>query len=288
MPKSDAVPEAVPLRVFMETAPLYTPTRVEAPGMIALLMNKPTFFPDALRLRCSTCTRETTWKKSAESTFADGFTVAYACADCTKARTGFFLRLEQRDPKTVGRTLSNAGPTAGTTAYESTYATKLGQSELPLPHTPRALTKLLGSDQALYRKGLACMAEGFGLGAVAYFRRVIEDKASDILGRMRHIAVQDGDAESVTKIDEANASHKVSDRLRLAVDAVPPALRPGGMNPLGILYGAFSEEIHASESDDTALETARALQGALDVLVRKLVEHDDDVKQLAALQKAKP
>lgn len=129
------------------------------------------------------------------------------------------------------------------------------------------------------------MAEGFGLGAVAYFRRVIEDRAGDILDRLRRVAELEGDAEAVAKIDAAKESHSVSDRLKLAVDAVPKALRPAGMNPLGILYGAFSEELHASESDEAALETAQQLQAALDVLVRKLVEHDEDVKTLAKLQK---
>lgn len=278
------------LRAFLESAPLYKRTEVQyAGGLIRQLMKRkqgqtPSDFPDSVNLPCYGCGRETSWTRQQEHALCDADVVAYACAGCGKATTGFWVRLEKgREVKTPPQTLSNnMAPSIGVV---SAFATKIGQTELPVPPATKALDKLLGPDRALYRKGLACMAEGFGLGAVAYFRRVIEDRTGDILLRMRRVAELEADGGAVAKIDEAARSERVSDRLKLAVDAVPKALRPGGINPLGILYGAFSEELHASESDDAALTTAQELHAALDVLVKKLVEHDADVRTLANLQK---
>lgn len=131
------------------------------------------------------------------------------------------------------------------------------------------------------------MAEGFGLGAVAYFRRVIEDKGTELVDRLKRIAEAEGDAERAAQLEAAKASPHVSDRLKAAVAAVPPSMRPGNMNPLGVLYGAFSEELHAGESDEKALDTAQTLHRALDILMRRLVEYDEETAELKALQRFK-
>lgn len=284
-------PERIDLRTFLETAPLYkdTPVATPDPGTIDLLRRKQkgegvkSGFPDSIRLRCSICKLDTSWTRTEEAVFCDAQSVAYACADCGKAKMAFWLHLKFGDPvQEPPRTLSNHMTT--TTRYRAATVRKIGQSVLPTPHTPKALDKLLGSDGALYRKGLACMSEGFGLGAVAYFRRVIEDKTSEIIDRMRAVAEKDGDAERVKALDAAKASQTATERMKTAVDAVPPALRPGGINPLGLLYGAFSEELHASESDEDALKTAQELQRALDVLVRRLVEYEEDARTLGELR----
>ncbi len=64
--------------------------------------------------------------------------------------------------------------------------------------------------------------------------------------------------------------------------AVPGWLRPGGVNPLGQLFKAFSEEVHACDSDDAALAVATDLRDVFELVVTSVVRHVRDAKQLQA------
>jgi hypothetical protein len=59
---------------------------------------------------------------------------------------------------------------------------KVGQYPALSVSIPKALEKNLGKDAAaLYRKALISRNQGFGVGAVTYIRRVVEDKPDELL-----------------------------------------------------------------------------------------------------------
>src|SRR6185312_5329500 len=59
---------------------------------------------------------------------------------------------------------------------------KVGQYPEPSVKISKALSNNLGKDASeLYRKALICRNNGFGLAAVGYMRRVVEDKTNELI-----------------------------------------------------------------------------------------------------------
>ncbi len=59
---------------------------------------------------------------------------------------------------------------------------KIGQFPEPSVDLPNGLEKNLGKEAAkFYRRALICRNAEFGLGAVAYTRRVVEDKTNELI-----------------------------------------------------------------------------------------------------------
>ncbi len=86
--------------------------------------------------------------------------------------------------------------------------TKVGQYP-PLSIEPSAeLSKALGEeDTALYKKALVNGNYAFGIGALAYFRRVIENKVNlllDLIGEAAELA--NFETEELQRIDEIKES----------------------------------------------------------------------------------
>ena len=65
--------------------------------------------------------------------------------------------------------------------------------ELPLygPPVPPKLIALIGPDREVFLQGHRCENQGFGIGAFAYYRRVVENQKNRILTRIIKIAKKD-------------------------------------------------------------------------------------------------
>src|SRR5208283_4379821 len=111
---------------------------------------------------------------------------------------------------------------------------KVGQwPPLTIEPSPE-LAKALGPyDSKLYKKGLIDFNFGHGIGAVGYFRRVLENKINALLDLVveaaRNAQVPD---EHLAEVDAAKKSHRAEDKIDLAVKILPAHLKPGGHNLL--------------------------------------------------------
>ena len=63
-------------------------------------------------------------------------------------------------------------------------ACKLGEDPVFGPVVPRRLEQLLGHDHTFFLKGLRNEALGLGIGAAAYYRRVVQNQAEHLLDQM--------------------------------------------------------------------------------------------------------
>ncbi len=105
------------------------------------------------------------------------------------------------------------------------------------------------------------------MGALAYFRRVVEDATLQVIDLFADTAAADGNSEVETTIRAAKESGRTEDRLKLASEALPEGLRPGGANPLAVLYSHYSRGIHGL-TDVECLEVARELHFALEYIFK--------------------
>lgn len=153
----------MPNRELLEKYPLYRKFVMQLPDTLNKL-DKP-----AIHMHCPVCESDQTFRMSGE--YHDAFSysnyplngavvrVVYFCASCSKFSRYFLLKF---DPQ--GR-----------------YVLKAGQ-EPPWDITPDpTLARTLGSNALHYRRGLVCESQGYGIGAFAYYRRIVEESIGELL-----------------------------------------------------------------------------------------------------------
>lgn len=284
------------LRVFLEGHPLYAACRFETSRDKSWVWLNADHWPAAITLTCRRCKRETTWTR-ANSVFVpessqsiklqhffyeNSCVLCYICASCSYEHAGFWCSIEStaKQATDADRVTRRIG-----TAY---CVRKQGQSPAWSIEPVAAVAKALPSDAAeFYRKGLICTSHNFGLGAVGYFRRVVESVTGHLLDLVEEHAKEVGDQATVDGIAKARRDFPATERLKHAANLLPPALRPGGANPLANLYEKYSEGIH-SLSDEECLDVARTLQAILDYLLPSLHDQLSRARAFqAAMEKSK-
>jgi hypothetical protein len=168
--------------------------------------------------------------------------VRYTCRDCGRWSKEFALILEPE---------LNATPKVLT-------AMKLGEYPPFGSHLAKRLQEMLSKDDLeLYRKGLRTEREGHGIGAAAYFRRVVENQWKALVKKLRDAAEKLGTPPEKLKVfQEALAQPQFSTAVDMLKDAIPAKLLIlDGRNPLTLLYKPLSIQIHEL-SDQSCLQQA--------------------------------
>jgi hypothetical protein len=157
---------------------------------------------------------------------------------------------------------------------------KVGQYP-PLSIEPsKELAAALGpEDTALYKKALINGNYSFGIGALAYFRRVIENKVNMLLDMIAEAAkLANFEPEELERIEEIKTSHHLDAKIEYASKILPPNLRPGGHNPLNKLYGVASTGIHG-KSNAECLDDFQAARFEFQYLFKNLVVSNEEAKE---------
>src|SRR5258708_31169705 len=173
---------------------------------------------------CRKCGKETTWKHGGNlaNSPASFKLPMYQCVRC-QGDAVYFLIVE----------LNNGS------------AVKAGQFPMQSARVPSSIEKRLDASADFYRKALTCRNEGFGLAAVAYFRRVVEDKTNELIDVVADAAEAYGvSAPEVATIRGAKNEIRYDDKLKVAGQAIPEVLKPHGANPFQAMYDLLSIGIH--------------------------------------------
>lgn len=156
---------------------------------------------------------------------------------------------------------------------------KLGQfPPFGSPVSPR-IKKLLGEDAELYDKGKRAEAQGLGIGAAAYFRRIVENQWQQLVRELREAASRLG-ATDLSAYDEALSSNQFKRAVDLLKDVLPQKLLVQGRNPLTALHEALSVELH-SLSDEKCIELAADIRMVLGAMLENIAEALADHRELA-------
>lgn len=144
--------------------------------------------------------------------------------------------------------------------------------ELPRKHLDRdpLLQKFFSHDSDCYEKAVVCLANGYGIAAFAYMRRIIENNISDLLDILKEdVEKSDGDSKILEMLAELKKESPMGDKTKIANTALPSYLVPSGLNPLGRLYQVLSEGVH-NYSDESCLERANTVLACLKYLISEL------------------
>jgi hypothetical protein len=144
----------------------------------------------------------------------------------------------------------------------------------------KRVARLLGDeDLDLYRKGMRSEAQGLGVGAATYFRRIIDNQWKKLVGEIRDVALKLG-YDDVAIFDEALKEISFSKAVDMLADAIPPKLRIlDGENPLTLLYRPLSVGLHAL-SDRECLQQAADIRTVLTTLLENIGDVLRDQEEL--------
>ena len=142
---------------------------------------------------------------------------------------------------------------------------------------------LTGEDLELYRKGVQAIAQGLGIGAASYFRRIVEDQWELLVTKIRDAAQKLG-KDDLSEFEAALQTHQFKKAVNLLKDAIPDKLLIlNGLNPLTLLHKTLSEQLHGL-TDEDFLQQAQDIRVVLSALLENItnVLKDEDELRAAA------
>ena len=149
--------------------------------------------------------------------------------------------------------------------------TKCGEWPSLSPRVNRVIENTFPESADLLKKGVVCLNEGYGLGAFAYFRQVLENHIETLLTVVEDYAKETDDKITVDKIANLRIRQPMSDKIAIAKDALPAILKVDGLNPLGTIYGCLSEDIHKG-TDEECLGKAQAIYTSMVFILETLAQ----------------
>jgi len=158
------------------------------------------------------------------------------------------------------------------------------------PISDRIAKLLTKDDLELYRKGTRAEAQGLGIGAATYFRRIVEGQWKELVTEIRSAAATLG-VEDLSLYDAALKETQFSRAVEMLKDAIPVKLLIlDGENPLTLLYQPLSVSLHGM-TDEECLQQAADIRTVLTALLENIAEVLKDQAELktaaARLKQAK-
>ena len=158
---------------------------------------------------------------------------------------------------------------------------KFGEDPPYGPPVPPRLIKLIGPDRDIFLQGRRCENQGLGIGAFAYYRRVVENQKNRILGEIVKVSEKSGvPQDKIDILRSAIEEIQFRKALDMAKDVMPENLLINGQNPIRLLHGVLSHGVHEL-SDQECLDLASSVRVVLGRLSEKLsdiLKDDEEVK----------
>lgn len=141
-------------------------------------------------------------------------------------------------------------------------------------------------DRVNYEKALMCYSQSYGIGAFAYFRRIVENEIKGMITDISKL-----DLSETKKISEAIKKYESNHQMAILIDEIypflPSSLKELGDNPLKVLYEQLSIGLHGL-TEEKCMEKAMLLDSVLTFVIQKISEEKSDVSGIkAALKKLK-
>ncbi len=225
------------LKEWLESSPLYTEHRYTGGSLIKL--------PDEIELFCGQCERKTTWRNVANRTQTPNDKLqlqqrSYRCANCKEQQVHFLYSWYEEPKRADG--------------IPVVVFRKYGQWPAIEERVTKELQEALNGtdDLKFYKTALRLRNFGYGVGAMLYMRRVIENHMSDMIQILQEEAKKSGQAGT---LPEQQIPARFADKVDYADKLFPADLKPKNLpNPVKPLYLLASDAIHnLSETEAVTL-----------------------------------
>jgi len=274
----------MPNKEFLEKYPLYkeceaeNSLKIDSSSLVAVPVGYATkssrYFIDkpSINAECLICNQVQTYNMSNDygdyefNPAGNIFQLVYFCAGCNKSTKYYFVYFFTKEEG------------EGDDKEDVLYMKKVGQYPAWSIYIDGELKDIVGESVDLYKKGLACESQSYGIGAYAYYRRITEDIIDELLQYISSL-IDSNESEAYEEaLKEVEKAKNATDKIELVKDLLPKSLKPENLNPLGILHDALSIGLH-NETDEECLDKAEDIKGALTFLVNQVARHEDDTKK---------
>lgn len=253
----------MPNKEFIESYPLYKKFQIEnlPLHMGALSMVQ-------INMVCHECSSNQTFVMTNThyenfqhntSTGGVAFRMVYQCSHCQSFERLFFVKIDD----------------------ELNWIMKIGQfPPWDISGEPN-IERMLGEYSDYYKRGLICESQGYGIGAYAYYRRIVEETIGTLLDEIpslmsgEELAIYES---ALTKVKETTVAR---DKIELVKDLLPAILRPNNSNPLVVLHSTLSKGLHDGSEDD-CLNYAQTCREILVFLVKQIATSKSASKEFSA------
>jgi hypothetical protein len=252
---------------FVENWPLYTKAGIKNFSP-----------PKSITSLCSTCKKETTWGLAASQDLTRGAIfsfAAYECGLCQKQERLLVLYrvLDYIQDKSI--------PVIGEIPYTPQSVQKIGQIPPQTIDIPTSLEERLGHAATYYKHALVCRSQNFGIAAVAYMRRVVEEKTDELIDVVVALAGTSGvDAKTIEAMAKAKDQIQYENKVKVASEVIPDALKPEDVNPFGQLHKHLSVGVHG-KTDDECIAVFDELRADFEYVFRNLYVQAREAKEFA-------
>ncbi len=159
------------------------------------------------------------------------------------------------------------------------YARKIGV----LPERKVEKNKLVSrffdrESDGWYYKGISCIEDNYGIGAFAYFRRIIEKELIHIIEAIKDLP-DSHELEIQELLDEHKKDPTVSTIYENIFKHLPSSLKELGDNPIKLLYKQTSEGLHSLE-EEKCLDKSKSILALLNFVVTKINSEKSEIKQI--------
>jgi hypothetical protein len=241
----------MPDRTFLEEYPLYRKMSASVPSTLDAVPQP------SINMNCTECGTDQTFTMANEYFETHGYRnpdsagqivrAKYLCMGCKKSERYFFMRIGE-DRKSI---------------------TKVGQYPPWDISGNDEIERLLGEHRDYFRRGLICEAQGYGIAAFAYYRRIVEDIIDLLLEQISDLMTDHEKEEYKGALEKTKGTRQATEKIDLVKDLLPPILRPNQMNPLQLLHKSLSEGLHA-DTDDDCLQRAAEVRSVLVFLTAQI------------------
>lgn len=262
------------IREFIETKPLYSTFSIQLPP------RRDHFFLEVAQLDCRVCKSKQAFRaperlkwyywtdryrsesenktlRAFDKLMSGVFPIELECQGCKQTTYDFFVHVDVHNSK----------------------VRKFGQMPMWWPKVDPVIVKEFGVDAVFYRKALANLGEGYGIGACAYLRRLIEKYINPLLELLYELKQQEGASqEALDRIQDVIRGKDFSAKTKFASEIAPAAITAPGMNPLKTLHDLLSRALHNMEEEE-AVTVAQGLITTLEYVIPRLRKQFIDQKK---------
>jgi hypothetical protein len=161
-------------------------------------------------------------------------------------------------------------------------AIKVGEWPPFGPRISSRVISILGENKDLFLMGRRSEIQGLGIGALAYYRRVVENQKDHMIDEIIRVVRRTGSSEpQIEKLKSAKMETRFKEAVELISDALPRSLLINGYNPLALMDQAISKGSYV-DNDADALKLATALRKILSELAGRVVRALEDQTELDA------
>lgn len=142
-------------------------------------------------------------------------------------------------------------------------AVKLGELPPFGPHTPAKMLRLIQDDRELFLLGRRAENRGMGIGAFAYYRRVVENQKQRLFDRIIEVAKRlNVPSDQIVELQAERDNWQFTSSVGALKAVIPETLLLNGQNPLTLLHRALSAGMHA-KTDEECLQIAKSIRVVL-------------------------